>query len=179
MESSVKKTTIKDVLLISRPNFSDDRGFFRETFRKNELEETLGRNLDFVQGNHSHSKKATLRGIHIAPWDKLITVTSGQVQQVVVDLRESSETFGKYESFILGEPEYNSIFVPKGCGNSFLVLSEQADYVYFVTDYWAAGKELSLKYNDETLNVAWQLNDVFVSDRDKTAPSLKELFPNK
>lgn len=179
MENTISNTSIKDVLIISRPVFKDERGFFRETFRKEGLEKVLSRQLNFVQGNHSNSKKDTLRGLHIAPWNKLITVTNGQVQQVVVDCRPESESFGKHETFLLGAPEYKSIFVPAGCANGFLVLSDEADYVYFVTDYWAAGAEKTLKYNDSNLGIAWQSASPFVSERDAQASSFEELFPGK
>lgn len=181
MNEFIKPTSIKDVLFIARPKFGDDRGFFRETFRKNELEEALGYPVDFVQGNHSYSRKGTLRGIHQAPWHKLITVTRGKIQAVLVDLRPDSNTFGKYESIILGEPDFGSIFVPAWIGNSFLVLSDEVDYVYSVTDYWAPGKEETVKYNDADIAVKWEMPeaDLIVSDRDKEAKTLREIFPNK
>lgn len=177
-ENFIKKTSIKDLLLIARPKHGDERGFFREIFRKNELEEVVGTKIDFVQGNHSYSTKGILRGIHSAPWSKLVTVTRGEVQVVEVDLRPDSETFGKYESFILGGPDFNSIFIPPHIGNSFLVLSDEADYVYSVTDYWAPGKEETIRYNDPDINIKWEMEDVIVSDRDKEAKTLREAFPN-
>ncbi|EKD90374.1 MAG: dTDP-4-dehydrorhamnose 3,5-epimerase [uncultured bacterium] len=117
-----------------------------------------------------------MRGIHIAPWDKLVTAVSGKVQQVVVDLRKDSPTFGKYVSVDMGEENWVSVFIPAGCGNSFLVLSEQADYTYLATDYWEAGKEKSIIYNDPKIGISWELpnEELLLSDKDLENPTLEE-----
>lgn len=173
------ETALPGVMIIERPTFADDRGFFRETFRKKHLEEHLGRQLEFLQANHSRSSKGTLRGIHIAPWDKLITVTGGEVQAVIVDTRPDSPTFGRSVSLHLTDKAPRSLFVPAGCGNSFLVLSEQADYTYLTTEYWAPGKEFNIAYNDPDLNIAWANSEPTLSEKDQTNPSLREVFPEK
>ena len=176
----IEKTELDSVLLIKRPVFSDSRGFFREVFRKQDLESILGSKLDFVQANHSRSSLGALRGIHLAPCYKLITVTSGKVQQVVVDLRPESSTFGKHVSVLLGgDDNKHAILVPPGCGNSFLVLSETADYFYMFTDYWAPGMEKDILYSDPDLNIAWQNNSPQISERDSKAKTVRELFPEK
>ncbi len=115
----IQPTSLDQVLLISRPVFEDDRGFFREVYRVEELNKTLGFEFTPVQTNHSRSSRHTLRGIHTAPWHKLVTVLRGEVQQVVVDLRTDSKTFGSCASFLLGENNWHSVFVPTGCGNAF------------------------------------------------------------
>ncbi|KKQ09585.1 dTDP-4-dehydrorhamnose 3,5-epimerase [Candidatus Daviesbacteria bacterium RIFCSPHIGHO2_01_FULL_36_37] len=172
----IKETEIEGVLIISRPVFSDDRGFFRETYRRGDLEEKTGKSFIPTQANHSRSEKGSLRGIHIAPWDKLVTAVSGKVQQVVVDLRKDSPTFGKYVSVDMGEENWVSVFIPAGCGNSFLVLSEQADYTYLATDYWEAGKEKSIIYNDPKIGISWELpnEELLLSDKDLENPTLEE-----
>jgi dTDP-4-dehydrorhamnose 3,5-epimerase len=175
----ISETDLAGVVKISRPTFPDPRGFFRETYRKNDLDNKLGFAFEPVQANHSRSQQNTLRGIHRAPWHKLITVTSGEVQAVIVDLREDSPTFGQHASINIGEGKACSIFVPAYCGNSFLVLSNQADYVYLVTDYWAPGKELSVMYNDSDLNILWQTSSPIVSEKDLQNPAVRELFPDK
>lgn len=173
------ETALPGVLIIERPTFSDDRGFFRETFRKLHLEQRLGTTMEFVQANHSRSSKHTLRGIHIAPWHKLINVAAGEVQAVLVDTREGSPTFGQHISIVLSDKYPRSVFIPAGVGNSFLVLSDVADYTYLTTDYWAPNRELNLAWNDPQLNIGWLSQTPNLSDKDQGNPTLTELFPNK
>lgn len=176
MEDYIEETELKGVFTIKRPNFVDSRGFFRETYRKKDLDKRLGFPFEPVQANHSRSKMRTLRGIHIAPWDKLVTVFRGQVQQVVVDLRKDSPSFGKHISVLLGEDNWVAVFIPRGCGNAFLVLSDEADYNYLTTDYWVSGREIGIIYNDPDLNIKWELKDVSLSDKDLQNPSLRDAF---
>ncbi|HMQ01847.1 MAG TPA: dTDP-4-dehydrorhamnose 3,5-epimerase family protein, partial [Candidatus Doudnabacteria bacterium] len=171
------ETAIPGLLIIERPVFTDDRGFFRETFRKQHLEQRLGVTLEFVQANHSRSSKNTLRGIHIAPWHKLITVTKGEVQAVLVDARPQSPTFGQHLSLLISDRHPRSVLVPAGVGNSFLVLSEQADYTYLATDYWAPNRELNLRFDDPILNITWLSETPNLSEKDQQNPYLKDLFP--
>lgn len=174
--SNLITTAVAGALIVNRPVFEDPRGFFRETFRLSELTTTLGQNIEFVQGNHSRSEQDTLRGIHIAPWHKLVTVTHGLVQQVVVDTRQDSPTFGQHFHTLLGEDHWQSVFVPAGCGNAFLVLSATADYNYITTMEWQAGRETNLAWNDQQLNIAWQSSNPKLSDKDASNPTWQELF---
>lgn len=175
---SVFTTSISGLVLIQRPTASDDRGFFREPARIKEIEEATGESFNVRQMNHARSSKNTLRGIHIAPWNKLIYVTAGNIQAVIVDLRQDSQTFGKYESFIIGEDKRSSIFIPKGCGNSYLVLSDQVDYIYLTDQEWAPNLEKGVIWNDPTLNINWNLLEPpILSEKDQQNSSLKELFP--
>ncbi len=178
-EDYISETNLPGLLVIQRPTFADDRGFFREAFRKADLEARFGQSIDFVQANHSRSIKNTLRGVHIAPWHKLINVTRGEVQVVVVDARPESATFGQHFSTVIGDSNRTAIFIPAGFGNSFAVLSDEADYIYLTTDYWAPGKEFTVRYNDPDLNIAWQVEQPVVSERDLTCPSWRETFPQK
>jgi dTDP-4-dehydrorhamnose 3,5-epimerase len=175
-EASILPTKLAGVFIIERPVFSDDRGFFRETFRRDELEASLGFGFNPQQANHSRSTKDTLRGIHIAPWHKLVTCINGLVQQIVVDTRKDSATFGQYISVLMGEENFRSVFVPAGLGNGFLVLSDQADYSYLTTENWAPNKELNLAWNDPDVNITWQSSSPNLSDKDKSNPTLKELY---
>lgn len=177
MNYVIQKTDIEGVFIINRPVLPDDRGFFHETFRKNELEKITGIPFNIVQQNHSRSVKNTLRGIHVAPWSKLIYVPRGLVQEVVIDLRKSSSTFGKWISIPLGEETKSAVFLPPNCGNAFLVTSEEADYTYLVNDYWAPDTEYGLLWNDPELNIKWQTNTPILSDKDQKNPTLKEKFP--
>jgi dTDP-4-dehydrorhamnose 3,5-epimerase len=175
----ITQTELSGVLIMERPTHADPRGFFRETFRKQDLEDALGRPVEFVQANHSRSQTQALRGVHIAPWDKLVTVSRGQVQQVVVDTRPDSSTFGQHISIILGEDNWRSVFIPAGCGNAFLVLSDIADYNYLTGDYWSPNREISVIYNDTDLNIAWQTRQPLISEKDQQNKTLRELFPQK
>lgn len=177
MNDVIQKTDIAGVFIINRPVFSDGRGFFHETFRKNELEEFTGKPFNIVQQNHSRSIKDTLRGIHVAPWSKLIYVPRGLVQEIVVDLRKSSPTFKKWISVSLGEDTKSALFLPPDCGNAFLVISEEADYTYLVNDYWAPNTEYGLLWNDPNLNIKWQTNIPILSDKDQKNLTFKEKFP--
>lgn len=173
MEETITKTSIQGLVLIKRPTLVDNRGFFREPVRIRELEEVTGIRFDVKQMNHARSSKNTLRGIHIAPWNKLIYAVRGRVQVVAVDFREKSETYGKYESFIIGEDNRESIFVSKGIGNSYLVLSEEADYAYLTDDEWTPERERGVAWNDPILNIPWQLDgEPVLSDKDKNNPKL-------
>lgn len=175
----IKKTSLHNVFLINRPTFADDRGFFRESIRVKDLEAETGNTFSIVQANHARSSKNTLRGIHVAPWNKLIYVTKGKVQAVIVDVQKDSPTFGKYESFILGDDTKNSLYVPKSCGNSYVVLSEEADYTYLTDQEWAPGLEYNIAWDDKDLAVKWEFEgDPILSDKDKANPTLREVFPD-
>ncbi|HMR55169.1 MAG TPA: dTDP-4-dehydrorhamnose 3,5-epimerase family protein [Candidatus Doudnabacteria bacterium] len=175
----ITETKLSGVFIIERPAHGDARGFFRELYRKADLDSRLGFEFNPVQTNHSRSSINTLRGIHIAPWHKLVTVYRGNVQQVVVDVREDSETFGQYVSIQLGEDNFRSVFVPAGFGNAFAVTSDIADYCYLTTGYWAPGKESYVNFQDPDVNVAWEVKEPVVSEADLKHPSLREVYPAK
>lgn len=177
--STIKKTSIEGLLLIQRQAISDDRGFFKEVARLSEINESLGTQFNIAQINHSHSEKNVLRGIHMAPWNKLIYVSFGKVQCAIVDLRPDSPTFLRFESFILGEDNNNALFVSKFLGNSYAVLSDKADYFYFTDQEWEAGKEKSIVWNDPMINIPWQVTDPILSQRDQSNITVKDLFPEK
>lgn len=171
---TITKTSIPGLVVIQRQTFSDERGFFREAVRIPELEEAVGVAFAVKQMNHARSSKNTLRGIHVAPWNKLIYVVSGKVQQVVVDLREDSETFGKYESFVIGDDNRSGIFVPAGCGNAYLVLSDEADYVYLTDEEWLPNREVGVAWNDPALGIKWEISgEPMLSEKDRQNPNFK------
>ncbi len=175
----IEETELKGVFIIKRPTFDDDRGFFRELYRKTDLEKRLGFTFDPVQPNHSRSQKDTLRAIHVATWHKLVTVMRGEAQQLVADLREDSPTFGQHITINIGESNRACVFIPAGCGNGFLALSEGVDYCYLTTDYWSPGKEKYVIYNDPDLNIAWQTQNPIVSTKDLQGKKLREIFSSK
>lgn len=176
---TVIKTSIEGLFLINRPVFSDDRGFFKEVARLSEINIGLGSQFNIAQINHSHSEKNVLRGIHAAPWNKLIYVASGKVQCAITDLRPDSPTFLRFESFILGEDNRTALFVSKFLGNAYAVLSDAADYFYFTDQEWEAGKEKSVIWNDPMINIPWQTSNPILSEKDKANITAKELFPDK
>jgi dTDP-4-dehydrorhamnose 3,5-epimerase len=176
-QNHIQPTELADVYIINRPTYTDERGFFREIFRKPDLEILLDINLNFMQANHSRSSQNTLRGIHVAPWHKLVTVTRGLVQQVIVDARTNSPTFGKYISVELGEDKWQSVFVPANCGNAFLVLSDYADYNYLTTELWKPDQEKHISWNDKDINIKWQTTSPSLSDKDTQNSALSEVYP--
>jgi dTDP-4-dehydrorhamnose 3,5-epimerase len=170
------ESEINGVIEFNLPVHSDDRGFFTEVVRLSDIKQN---NLEFnvVQINHARSSRSTLRGIHVATWNKIVYVPRGKVQVVIVDCRKDSPTFGKYKSFILGDENRSAVFVPANCGNSYLVLSDEADYIYFIDQEWEPGQEKEIRWDDEDLNINWQTKDnLSISERDNNAKSFKELF---
>lgn len=169
---------MKGLLRISLPTIRDERGFFEEMVRFNEIEKLLGKQFLAKQVNHARSIKNTLRGVHIAPWNKIIYVMRGEIQVVAVDCRKDSTTFGKHESIILGDENRSCVFIPAGYGNSYLVLSDEADYVYITDQEWTPNKETDIIWNDKDLKINWQLEgEPFLSERDRRARSLSSVFP--
>jgi dTDP-4-dehydrorhamnose 3,5-epimerase len=168
----VTKFSIDSILQINSSAIPDGRGFFKEVMRASEVEKALGKAFIVKQVNHSRSSKNTLRGIHVAPWNKIIYVVRGKVQVVIIDCRKDSLTFGKYESVVLGDENRSCMLVPAGCGNSYLVLSDEADYLYFTDEEWVAGKEKNIAWNDPTLAIKWELNagEPVLSEKDKNNP---------
>lgn len=150
-------TEIPDVLLFEPKTFGDERGYFMETFRAQWLQEQ-GVEVNFVQDNQSSSGKHVLRGLHYQlhkPQGKLVRVISGEVFDVAVDLRRSSPTFGKSVGVILSAENKHIFWVPPGFAHGFVVLSEQAEFCYKCTEYYAPEFERSLLWNDPALNINW------------------------
>ena len=155
----IVKTTIPDVLLFEPKVFGDERGFFMETFRQSIFSD-LNIDVNFVQDNHSASCKNVLRGLHYQikhPQGKLVRVTMGEIYDVAVDLRKSSATFGHHIGVNLSASNKRMLWVPPGFAHGFLVLSEQAEFIYKCTDYYKPEYERSLLWSDPTLAINWPL----------------------
>lgn len=149
---------IPDVLIIEPKVFGDERGFFFESFNRRQFAELIGRNVDFVQDNHSRSAKNVLRGLHYQiqqPQGKLVRVTQGEVFDVAVDLRKSSKTFGQGAGVHLSAKNKNQLWVSEGFAHGFVVLSETAEFLYKTTHYYAPERERSLLWNDPALGIDW------------------------
>lgn len=174
---------IPDILLIEPKVFGDGRGFFMESFNKKVFDEAVGDPVEFVQDNHSRSVKGVLRGLHYQiqqPQGKLVRVASGAVFDVAVDVRRSSNTFGRWVGVELSAANHRQLWVPAGFAHGFLVLSEVADFLYKTTDYYAPQFERSIHWNDPTIGVQWPAMDVnfLLSAKDQAGLSLSkaELF---
>jgi dTDP-4-dehydrorhamnose 3,5-epimerase len=171
-------TEINDVLLITPKVFSDDRGFFYESYNHRVFLEKTGLNISFVQDNHSRSQKNVLRGLHYQigkPQGKLVRALVGTIQDVAVDLRRSSPTFGKSVSYILSAENCCQLWIPEGFAHGFVVLSDVAEVAYKATDYYAPSEERCLLWEDPEVAIAWQLDQPPVlSAKDAVGKLLKE-----
>jgi dTDP-4-dehydrorhamnose 3,5-epimerase len=152
------RLAIPDVVLIEPLVFSDERGFFFESFNRKTFEKAIGREVTFVQDNHSKSVRNVLRGLHYQieqPQGKLVRVVVGEVFDVAVDIRKGSPTFGKWVGQILSAQNKKQLWVPEGFAHGFLVLSESADVLYKVTNCWEPEYERTIVWNDSILDIKW------------------------
>ena len=172
---NVIQTEIPGVLIIEPKVFADERGFFMESFNQQRFNEIVGREVNFVQDNHSRSSKGVLRGLHyqLPPMaqGKLVRVTQGEVFDVAVDMRRSSPTFGKWTGVILSGENKHQFWIPEGFAHGFYVLSDTADFLYKTTNYYSPEYDRSLKWDDKSVGIEWQLSDSrpVVSEKDRTA----------
>lgn len=173
------QTEIEGVWIIEPKVFSDPRGYFFESYKKNEFDVNIGK-VDFVQDNESRSSFGVLRGLHYqkGEWSqaKLVRVIKGRVLDVAVDLRKSSPTFGKHVSAELSEENKRQFFVPRGFAHGFLVLSDEAIFSYKVDNIYAPQAEMSILYNDPSLGIDWPIveSQLIISDKDKQASLFNE-----
>ena len=175
-------TTLDGVKIVEVKNYGDDRGYFMETYRHNDFI-TGGIDTVFVQDNQSSSKKGVLRGLHFQvkfPQAKLVRVISGEVFDVAVDLREESQTFGKWEGVVLSAENRRQFFIPRGFAHGFLVLSDTAEFCYKCDDVYHPNDEGGLLYSDPDIGIDWPELDcgVILSEKDKALPTLREFFKN-
>ena len=153
-------TTIAGVLVIEPRVFADERGFFFESYNERAFAQATGITAKFVQDNHSRSVKNTVRGLHYQiqqPQGKLVRAVAGETFDVVVDIRRSSPTFGKWVGHYLSAENKKMVWIPAGLAHGFAVLSDYADFLYKTTDYWAPPHERTLLWNDPALGIAWPL----------------------
>ncbi|OGE37403.1 hypothetical protein A3B45_03395 [Candidatus Daviesbacteria bacterium RIFCSPLOWO2_01_FULL_39_12] len=177
---SIKTTSIPGLLILERPIFKDDRGFFREIFRADALEKVGGIRFEGVQMNHSHSEAKVLRGIHGERWNKIVYPLNGEVFVAIVDIREESPGFGKVETFTIDDDYRFGLFIPSGLANSLCVISDTAvDYIYLVDAYWDGTDTRAIAWDDPDLAIEWPIKDPIISERDKNNPTLRDLFPEK
>ncbi|NVN17064.1 dTDP-4-dehydrorhamnose 3,5-epimerase [Muricauda sp. HICW] len=169
------ETKLKGCFIIEPQIFEDERGYFFECFNHKEFCEAIGKEINFVQDNQSFSKKGVLRGLHYQKREhaqaKLVSVLEGRIQDVVVDLRKDSPTFGEHLSIELSSGNKKQLFVPRGFAHGFLTLSEFANVFYKCDNYYHKNAEGGIRYDDEHLMIDWQIDpkDLLLSERDKNA----------
>jgi dTDP-4-dehydrorhamnose 3,5-epimerase len=177
-----KKTILPDVVIVEPFVHEDERGYFVETYRKDKLNEFIGKEIKFCQDNESKSDFGVLRGLHyqIPPFaqSKLVRVLLGEVLDVVVDIRKSSPTFGKHISIILSSENKKQIYIPKGFAHGFIVLSDYAVFTYKVDNYYSAEHSFGIRYDDSFLNIDWKLDTskIKLSKADKNLPEFNKAF---
>ena len=151
-------TRIPDVFVIEPSVFGDERGWFFEAFNAQELEAAIGFSVNFVQDNHSLSKKGILRGLHYQleqTQGKLVRVARGAVFDVAVDLRLQSPSYGQWVGIELSAENHKQLWIPPGLAHGFLVMSHEAEFLYKTTDYWHPQSEQCLAWNDPTIAIEW------------------------
>jgi dTDP-4-dehydrorhamnose 3,5-epimerase len=176
-------TELPGVLILEPKVFGDERGFFFESHNRRAFREATGVDVEFVQDNHSRSKKDVLRGLHYQlrqAQGKLVRVIAGEVWDVAVDLRKGSATFGNWAGFTLSADAKRMAWIPPGFAHGFLVVSEAAEVLYKTTDYYAPEHERTLLWNDPALGIRWPLAGAPVladKDRRGTLLAAAEVFP--
>lgn len=183
----IYKTTIDGLYYIAHATYTDERGFFSELAQIPELEQVTGQKFIVKQINQTQSVKNVARGIHAEDWNKYVTVIMGKSLIVIVDVRPESKTFGKKEYFILGfgsDALDGSLYIPAGAGNSFFVLEDPFNYVYFVDKLYKDRDpkgDLAISLFDKDLAIAWPVpsEQMIISDRDKDSVMLREKYPEK
>lgn len=174
-------TEIEGVFVAESSVFPDERGYFMETYNENDFKEE-GIDLTFVQDNQSKSSKGVLRGLHFQktqPQGKLVRVISGEVFDVAVDLRKASRTYGKWIGVRLSAENKKQLFIPKGFAHGFVVLSDEAEFVYKCTDFYKGDDEGGILWNDPDIGIEWPIEDIgeeniLLSEKDKLWKPLKD-----
>ncbi len=177
---NVSSTDIPDVKVIEPKVFSDERGFFMETWQQKKFEELVvdGKRVRFVQDNHSFSKKHVLRGLHFQSsrmQGKLIRVVSGSILDVAVDIRKNSETYGKWVTEVLSAENKRQLWIPEGFAHGFLTLSDTAECLYKATNFYHPEYEQTIAWDDPVLNISWGDITPLVSEKDMKGISFLEL----
>jgi dTDP-4-dehydrorhamnose 3,5-epimerase len=159
----VHDTLIPDVKILEPKVFSDNRGFFLESYNQKMISEKLALNLNFAQDNHSNSLYGVLRGLHYqlkAPQGKLVRVVTGEVIDVALDIRKNSPTLGRWVKVHLSAENKRMLWVPPGFAHGFLVISKEADFLYKTTSFYDPSSEYCIRWNDPDLAIDWSLNGI-------------------
>lgn len=176
----IVNTKIPDVLILEPNLFGDDRGFFFESFNAKVFDAAVGKTVNFLQDNHSKSSKGVLRGLHyqLAPFAqaKLVRCVVGEVFDVAVDIRKSSRTFGQWVGVHLSAENKRQLWIPEGFAHGFVTLSDQAEFLYKTTNYYAPDCDRGILWDDKDIGIEWpELNTpILLSDKDQNAKGFKE-----
>ena len=174
----VIRTEIAEVLILEPKVFGDERGFFLESYNRKVFREATGLDVDFVQDNHSSSRRGVLRGLHYQlrqAQGKIVRVIAGEIFDAAVDLRRGSPSFGKSVTFRLDATSRRMAWIPPGFAHGFLVLSENAEVVYKTTDYYAPEHERTLLWSDPALGIRWPLEgEPILAEKDRRGIPLKQ-----
>jgi dTDP-4-dehydrorhamnose 3,5-epimerase len=176
----IKETPLKDCYIIEPTVFEDDRGFFFEKYNETKFEELTGQNGHFVQDNISKSSYGVVRGIHLQKGEhaqaKLVSCLEGKVYDVAVDLRRDSPTFGQWFGIVLSPENKLQLYVPRGFGHGFSVISEVAVFAYKCDNFYNKASEGGVIWNDENIGINWELplSDVILSDKDAVLSKFKD-----
>ena len=176
MAFSFKRLEIPDIILVEPQSFSDNRGFFLESFKESDFISN-GISTKFVQDNFSHSVHGVLRGLHYQKnpkaQAKLVTVLKGKIFDVALDIRKNSHTVGKWIGEILSEDDHKLIYIPEGFAHGFCVLSDYADVLYKVNNEYSPEHEKGIIWNDPKLNISWPIKNPIISNKDNELPTLE------
>lgn len=175
----IKTTSISGLFLLEHPTYSDNRGFFREVYRMNELNPVLGFEFKPLQMNHSLSQPGVIRAIHAENWNKLVYPVTGKMFAAVADIRPNSPTFARVETFTFDDTHRYGLFVSKGLANSICAVQGEVNYIYLVDAYYDGKDVRAIAWNDPDLNIPWPVKNPIISDRDRNNPKLRDLFPEK
>lgn len=177
----IHETKLPGLLIIEPDVFGDERGFFLETWNAERYRKAGFPNVNFVQDNHSRSLRGVLRGLHYQrchPQGKLVSVATGVVFDISVDLRPGSPTFGQWFGLELDEKDHRQLWIPPGFAHGFCVLSEHADFQYKCTDFYNPNDEGGIRWNDPDLAIDWPIEAPTLSAKDRMLPTLRELTPS-
>lgn len=180
----IKPTSIDGLWVIQRPTFRDNRGFFREAVRANEIELLTGVRMNFAQWNHSLSRPGVIRALHAEGWNKIVYPITGKMFAAIADVRPESPTFAKVETFTFDpenpNEEFKLLLIKKSLANSICVVGDKpVHYLYLVDAYYSGNDTSAIAYNDPDLNIQWPVEEPIISDRDRAASRLREMFPQK
>ena len=181
MPFTFKKLNLPEVLLIESQTFSDNRGFFLESFKESAFKDN-GIDTQFVQDNFSHSVKGVLRGLHYQKnpkaQAKLVNAVRGEIFDVAVDIRKDSSTYGKWVGEILSGQNHKLLYIPEGFAHGFCVLSQEADVFYKVSQEYSPEHDRGIIWEDPEINISWPIEKLIISKKDLELPQLKDVDNN-
>ncbi|HEX2916750.1 MAG TPA: dTDP-4-dehydrorhamnose 3,5-epimerase family protein [Chloroflexia bacterium] len=178
MTNYISRTSLPGLLKVERPVRQDQRGFFHEVVRPEELNKVSGDNFQVRQVNHSFSKEGVLRGLHAERWDKVVWIARGKALSAIVDIRPDSPTFGRHEMFELTAENGTALYIPQGFANSVYAITD-IDYIYLVSKVYDGSDTFAVTWDDTDIAIPWPNRNPVLSERDLKNPRLREIYPEK